>query len=80
MKRTFITFMVAAMPTYFSLFLESHIAAVILIFTTILAGAGTSLVDPKEDSSLTDRVLLGWCVHLVGICITIAYHCLLKKN
>jgi hypothetical protein len=72
--------MVAALPTFFSLFVASHIAAVILIFTTILAGAGTSLIDPKEDSSLTDRVLLGWCVHLVGICISIAYHGLLKNN
>jgi hypothetical protein len=73
-KRTFITVMVAAMPTYFSVFVASHIAAVILISATLVAGAVTSFVDPKEDVSLTDKVLLGWCVHLVGICLSIAYH------
>ena len=76
MKRTFITLILAAMPTYFTLFAASEIAAVILILATLLGGAITSFVDPKEDSSLTERVLLAWCVHLVGICISIAYHCL----
>jgi hypothetical protein len=73
-KRTFITFIVAAMPTYFSLFAPSGIAVIILISATLLGGGFTLSVDPKEDISLTERVLLGWCVHLVGICLSVAYH------
>ena len=73
-KRNFIIIMLAAMPSYFSLFCAPIYAVIMLSLATIIAIVVTSFIEPKEEKHLADKALLGWCIHLVGICINVAFH------
>ena len=73
-KRNLIIVILAAMPSYFSLFTAPIYAVIMLSVATIVGVFLTSFVNPEEEKWLTEKFLLGWCIHLIGICVVVGFH------
>ena len=69
-----LTIVVSAMPTYLSLFMPSIAAAAVLTLATIMGAAMTSFVTEDEVEQVSEKVTLAWCIHLIGVCLAVAYH------
>lgn len=68
----YLTILLAATPTYVSLFCTPVWATIVLAVATILAVFVTGQID--EDEWLTKVMRLVWAIHLTGILLSITIH------
>jgi hypothetical protein len=67
-----LTIIIALLPSYFSLFCSGAAAASILFFSTMFGICATAFVSEKEPV-LMDKVRFAWVLHLIAICIVVAF-------
>jgi hypothetical protein len=72
-KQNVLTFIVASLPSYFSLFSNTLLACIIIGVATMLGIILTGNLD-KDEYWLKDKMRLGWIIHLLGVCIVVAFH------
>lgn len=80
MKRFILNTAIAVFPSYCSLFVDPIAAIIILMGTTFVGGAITTLdheSDPKKRIGV-EILRYMWCIHIIGIMVSIAFHSLIK--
>lgn len=60
------------MPSYFALFAGGIGATIILAVASMVAFVLTGMLE--DEPTLTDKVRLGWIIHLLGVCIVVAFY------
>lgn len=72
-RQNVLTIIVASLPSYFSLFTPPLLAAVIIVFSSMMGAILTGSIG-NDEYWLKDKVRLGWIIHLLGVCIVVAFH------
>ena len=73
MKETnILVILLAAMPTYLSLFCQPVWAVVIMSIATLVGFVMTANLD--DDKDLTGKLRWAWIIHLTGICVSVTIH------
>jgi hypothetical protein len=68
----YLTILLAATPTYLSLFCTPILASIIIVAATIVAVVITGKMD--NDKWLIKAMRIVWSIHLTGILISITLH------
>lgn len=71
-KQNILTIILAVMPSYCALFLESVYAGILLSACSTI---GVMLINVYDDDrEIREKLRTAWIIHLIGIFVVIAYH------
>lgn len=75
-KQSVIAAILAAIPSYFSLFFTPTGAGFCLVLTTVFGFLGTAVTGSVDGnkSPLMDHFRTGWIIHLIGSVAVFTYH------
>ena len=68
-KSKALTILIAAFPSYASLFCDTAAASILLVLSTALFGVFTGANEGEE--TMKDKIQIGWMLHIVGVFIVI---------
>lgn len=72
-KQNVLTIIISALPSYFSLFANPLLASIFIGVASMIGLIMTGLIE-KDEYWLREKVRLGWIIHLLGVCIIVAFY------